>query len=122
MHAEKILEVQSKHIKTWMDSKNAFALAARFDDISIAARTHTKQHLSNLEYESLDIPIEQTIAKIFLAHNKESPLYLKNNKITSEQEINFRGMDLALSDHLGLAKDRALEVYARYYNIVIVEV
>jgi hypothetical protein len=122
VHAEKILEVQSKHIKTWMDSKNAFALAARFDDISIAARTHTKQHLSNLEYESLDIPIEQTIAKIFLAHNKESPLYLKNNKITSEQEINFRGMDLALSDHLGLAKDRALEVYARYYNIVIVEV
>jgi len=35
---------------------------------------------------------------------------------------NFRGMDLALADHLGLAKDRALEVYAHYFNIVIVEV
>ncbi|MFK7815570.1 MAG: hypothetical protein AB8B92_04470 [Gammaproteobacteria bacterium] len=122
IHAEKILEVQSKHIKQWMDSKNAFALTARFDDISIAARTHTKQHLSNLEFDSLDIPIEQSIAKIFLKNNKESPLHINKNKNSSGNEVNFRGMDLALADHLGLAKDRALEVYAHYYNIVIVEV
>lgn len=122
VHAEKILEVQSKHIKSWMDSKNAFALAARFDDISIAARSHTKQHLSNLEHDSLDIPIEQSIAKIFLLHNKESPLHIKQSKNSPNHEVNFRGMDLALADHLGLAKDRALEVYAHYYNIVIVEV
>ncbi len=122
IHAERILELQSKHIKTWMDSKNAFALTARFDDISIAARTHTKQHLSNLEYDSLDIPIEQSIAKMLLINNKESPLHSKQSKNTSNHEINFRGMDLALADHLGHAKDRALEVYAHYYNIVIVEV
>jgi len=120
VHAEKILEVQSKHIKKLMDSSQAYALTARFDDISNAAREHTKRHLSSLEYDSLDIPIEQSIAKIFLLHNKESPLYEKVK--TSEYDANFRGMDLALSDHLGLAKDRALEVYAHFFNVVIVEV
>ncbi len=122
IHAERILEIQSKHVEKWMDRNNTFALAARFDDISIAARKHTKQHLSNLEYDSLDIPIEQSIAKIFLMQNKESPLHIKESRRSSEREVNFRGMDLALADHLGLAKDRALEVYAHYYNIVIVEV
>ena len=120
VHAEKILEIQSKHIKKWMDSNNAYALTARFDDLSIAARQHAKQHLSNLEYDSLDIPIEQSIAKIFLLNNKESPFYKKTNN--TDLDVNFRGMDLALADHLGLAKDRALEVYAHYFNIVIVEV
>ncbi len=122
IHAEKILEIQSKHIETWMDSNQAYALTGRFDDLSIAAREHTKKHLSNLEYDSLDIPIEQSIAKIFLLNNKESPLYTNKDTNPSEFDINFRGMDLALADHLGLAKDRALEVYAHYFNIVIVEV
>lgn len=120
VHAEKILEEQSKHIKKWLDSSQAYALTARFDDISNAAREHTKQHLSSLEYDSLDIPIEQSIAKVFLLCNKESPLYVE--KETPDIEINFRGMDLALSDHLGLAKDRALETYAQFFNVVIVEV
>lgn len=122
VHAEKILALQSKHIETWMDSNQAYALTARFDDISIAARNHTKSHLSDLKYDSLDIPIEQSIAKIFLLQNKESPLHSKEHRKTSEHNVNFRGMDLALADHLGLAKDRALEIYAHYFNIVIVEV
>lgn len=122
VHAEKILEIQSKHIEKWMDSKQAYALSARFDDISIAAREHTKKHLSNLEYDSLDIPIEQSIAKIFLLQNKESPFYIDTDSNSTEPEVNFRGMDLALADHLGLAKDRALEMYAHYFNVVIVEV
>ena len=71
VHAEKILEEQSKHIEKWMDSSQAYALTARFDDISNAAREHTKRHLSSLEYDSLDIPIEQSIAKIFLLNNKQ---------------------------------------------------
>ena len=121
-HAEKILEIQSKHIEEWLDSKQAFALAARFDDISIAAKEHTKQYYSDSQHVSLDIPIEQSIAKIFLRDNKESPFYVENNMVSSDEEINFRGMDLALADHLGLAKDQALEVYAKYFNIVIVEV
>ena len=120
VHAEKILQEQSKHIEKWMDSSQAYALPARFDDISKAAREHTMQHLSNLEYDSLDIPIEQSIAKIFLLHNKESPLYIETD--SPENDVNFRGIDLALSDHLGLAKDRALEAYAHFFNIVIVEV
>ena len=74
----------------------------------------------SLEYDSLDIPIEQSIAKIFLLLNKESPLYVET--ASSEDDVNFRGMDLALSDHLGLAKDRALKAYAHFFNIVIVEV
>lgn len=122
VHAEKILKIQSKHLETWMDSNQAFALTGRFDDLSIAARAHTKKHLSNLEYDSLDIPIEQSIAKTFLLQNKESPLFTNKDINTSEFDINFRGMDLALADHLGLAKDRALEVYSHYFNIVIVEV
>ncbi len=122
VHAERILELQSKHIETWLDSKQAYALAARFDDISIAAREHTKQHYSDLRHISLDIPIEQSIAKIFLLHNKESPLFVKSESNTKDYDINFRGMDLALADHLGLAKDRALEVYAQYFNAVIVKV
>ena len=122
IHAEKILALQSKHLETWMDSDQAYALTARFDDLSIAAREHTKKHLSNLEYDSLDIPIEQSMAKIFLLHNKESPLYTKSDTNIPEHDVNFRGMDLALADHLGLAKDRALEAYAQYFNIVIVEV
>ena len=122
VHAEKILKIQSKHIETWLDSKQAFALAARFDDISIAAREHTKQHYSDLQHISLDIPIEQSIAKIFLLNNKESPFYEKGKTDSNDFGVNFRGMDLALSDHLGLAKDRALEVYAQYFNVVIVEV
>ena len=120
IHAEKILKEQSKHIKKWMDTSHAYALTARFDDISTAAREHTQRHLSSLEYDSLDIPIEQSIAKIFLLRNKESPLYVEGE--TTEHETNFRGMDLALSDHLGLAKDRALDVYAHFFNVVIVEV
>ena len=120
VHAEKILEEQSKHIEKWMDSSQAYALTARFDDISSAAREHTKQHLSSLEYDSLDIPIEQSIAKVFLLYNKESPLYIESED--TENEVNFRGIDLALSDHLGLAKDRALESYAHFFNVVIVEV
>ena len=122
VHAERILEIQSKHIETWLDRKQAFALTARFDDISIAAREHTKQHYSDIQYVSLDIPIEQSIAKIFLLNNKESPFYTKGEKNTTDFETSFRGMDLALADHLGLAKDRALEIYAQYFNAVIVEV
>jgi len=122
LHAEKILEKQSKHIEKWMDTSQAYALTARFDDMSIAAREYTKKHLSNLEYDSLDIPIEQSIAKIFLLHNKESPLYINADVNTTEHDVKFRGMDLALADHLGLAKNRALEVYANYFNVVIVEV
>ena len=122
VHAEKILEIQSKHIEKWLNSKQAYALAARFDDISIAARKHTKQHYANLGYMSLDIPIEQSVAKIFLLHNKESPLYVKSDANTTVHDINFRGMDLALADHLGTAKDLALEIYAQYFNVVIVEV
>lgn len=121
-YAEKILEVQSKHLETWLDSHQAYALTARFDDISQTSNEHCKQYRSGLDYISLDIPVEQSIAKLFLLQNKESPLYVENNDSREPNEINFRGMDLALADHLGLAKDTALEVYSRYFNIVIVEV
>jgi hypothetical protein len=121
-HAENILEKQSKHIEKWMSTSQAYALTARFDDISIAAREHTKKHLSNLEYDSLYIPIEQSIARIFLLHNKESPLFINADANTTEHDVKCRGMDLALADHLGLAKDRALKVYVNYFNAVIVKV
>jgi len=120
IHADKILKIQSKHIGKWMDSSQAYALTARFEDLSATATNHTKQHLSNSSHDSLDIPIEHSIAKIFLQQNKESPLYAESN--TDSNNTNFRGMDLALADHLGLAKDCALEVYANYFNYVIVEV
>jgi len=122
VHADKILEIQSTHIKEWMDSGQAYALTARFDDISEAATQHTRQHVINAAHDPLDIPIEHSIAKVFLLQNKESPLFDADNLNTNSDDMNFRGMDLALADHLGLAKDRALEVYANYFNIVIVEV
>ncbi len=121
-HAEKILEIQSKHLETWLDSSQACALTARFDDISLAAKEHNNQHNSDLEYVSLDIPVEQSIAKIFLLQNKESPFYVEDTQNSADAETHFRGMDLALADHLGLAKDLALEVYAQYFNVVIVKV
>ncbi|MEM7401023.1 MAG: hypothetical protein AAF304_03630, partial [Pseudomonadota bacterium] len=121
-HAEKILEIQSKHLETWLDNSQACALTARFDDISVAAKEHNSQHNSDLEYISLDIPVEQSIAKIFLLQNKESPFYVEDTQYSSDKETHFRGMDLALADHLGLAKDRALEVYSQYFNVVIVKV
>ena len=121
-HAENILEIQSSHLKTWLDDRQACALTARFDDISCAAKEHSNQHNSNLEDISLDIPVEQSIAKIFLLQNKESPFYLDNNESSTDSEVQFRGMDLALADHLGLAKDIALEVYSQYFNVVIVKV
>jgi len=121
-HAEKILAIQSKHLETWLDSNQADALTARFDDISQAAKEHCMQHRSGLEYISLDIPVEQAIAKLFLIKNKESPLYVDDKSSNENNITNFRGMDLALADHLGLAKDFALDVYSRYFNVVIVEV
>lgn len=120
-HAENVLKTQSKHLETWLDSHQAYAMTARFDDISIAAHKHCKQHSSGMEYISLDIPVEQSIAKIFLLQNKESPLHV-DKQSRENSETNFRGMDLALADHLGLAKDVALEVYSRYFNAVIVKV
>ena len=121
-HADKILDIQSKHLETWLDNNQASALTARFDDISVAARKHNSQHNVDLESVSLDIPVEQSIAKIFLLQNKESPFYLENNKSATDANTHFRGMDLALADHLGLAKDLALDVYSQYFNVVIVEV
>ena len=46
VHADKILEEQSKHFEKWIGSSQAYALTARFDDISKAAKEHTKRHLS----------------------------------------------------------------------------
>ena len=121
-HAEKILEIQSKHLETWLDNNQACALTARFDDISVAAKEHNNQRNTDLESISLDIPVEQSIAKIFLLQNKESPFYVEDNQTTADADTHFRGMDLALADHLGLAKDLALDVYAQYFNVVIVKV
>ena len=121
-HGEKILEVQSKHLDSWLGTKQGDALSARFDDISNAAKQHAQQYSSKHKYVALDIPVENTIAKTFLLNNRESPLCVGTNKQSNASEINFRGMDLALAEHLGHAKDLALQVYSRYFSIVIVKV
>ncbi len=122
VHGEKILEVQSNHLDKWLGTQQGDALSARFDDISNAAKLHAQRHSSKYEYVALDIPVENTIAKTFLLSNRESPIYVDANKRTNPSEINFRGMDLALAEYLGQAKDLALQVYARYFSIVIVKV
>ena len=122
VHGEKILEIQSRHLDKWLGNQQGFVLSARFDDISTTAKKHAHQHVSNLDYLTLDIPVENSISKTFLLSNKESPLYAPDTKLDDNNEINFRGIDLALAEHLGQAKDLALQVYSRYFSVVIVKV
>ena len=122
IHGEKILETQSKHLDKWLGGQQGYALSARFDDITSAAKLHAQRHASSLDYLSLDIPVENTISKTFLLGNRESPLYISDNKQCDPNDINFRGIDLALAEHLGFAKDQALQVYSRYFSVVIVQI
>lgn len=122
VHGKTILEIQSKNVGKWLDSKKDDGLSARFDEISSTARQHAKKYMTKNGTVSMDIPVENTISRSFLLSNRESPLYKKPENRSTDDEVNFRGMDLALAEHLGQAKDVALQVYARYFNIVIVEV
>ena len=122
IHGEKILEIQSKHLDKWLGQQQGYALSARFDDVSTAAKLHAQRHASSLDYLALDIPVENTISKTFLLGNRESPLYVSDSKQCDPSDINFRGIDLALAEHLGQAKDQALQVYSRYFSVVIVKV
>ena len=122
IHGDKILSIQSKHLDKWLGDQQGYVLSARFDDISTAAKQHAKNHVSKYDYLALDIPVENTIAKTFLLGNRESPLYVSDNKQCDPNEINFRGIDLALAEHLGHAKDLALQVYSRYFSVVILKI
>lgn len=122
VHGEKILELQNKHLNKCLDSKQDNTLAARFDDITTSARLHAQHSPSVRGNLSLDIPVENTIARTFLVSNRESPLYIDPKKRKSLNDTNFRGIDLALAEQLGLSKDKALKVYSRYFSIVIVKV
>ena len=122
VHGEKILELQNKHLNKILGSKQGDTLAARFDDITSAAKQHAQHHSSAGGNLSLEIPVENTIARSFLLSNQESPLYVDPKKRKEPSETNFRGIDLALAEHLGLSKDEALKVYSRYFSIVIVKV
>ena len=122
VHGEKILEIQSKHLDKWLGNQQGYVLSARFDDITMAASQHAQLHGSNYDYLSLDIPVENSISKTFLLGNRESPLYVASDNLDKVNEVNFRGTDLALAEHLGYAKDLALQIYARYFNAVIVNV
>ena len=122
VHGEKILEIQSNHLDKWLGNQQGFVLSARFDDISTTAKQHAQRHLSNLDHQTLDIPVENSISKTFLLGNRESPLYTPDAKQEDISEINFRGIDLALAEHLGHAKDFALQIYSRYFSVVIVKV
>ena len=122
VHGESILALQNKHLNKILGSKQEDTLAVRFDDITNAAKQHAKRHASTSGNLSLEIPVENTIARSFLLSNKESPLYVDPKKRDASNETNFRGIDLALAEHLGLSKDEALKVYSRYFSIVIVKV
>lgn len=122
VHGDNILEIQSKHFDTWLGAHQGDALSARFDDISKAAKQHAHLYPPKYEYVILDIPVENSIAKALLLSHRESPLCRANNKQSNASECNFRGMDLALAEHLGQAKDLALQVYSHYFSIVIIDV
>ncbi len=122
IHGDEILNIQSKQLNKWFGNQQGDVLSARFDDITTAAKQHAKQHASSLNYMSLDIPVENTISRTFLLTNRDSPLYISDDKQGSPTDINFRGIDLALAEHLGHAKDLALQVYSRFFNSVIVKV
>ncbi len=119
-HAETILKAQSKHVESWLDKKQGNALSAKFTDLSEAAMQHSRDHNANFADSTLDIPIENSLSKVFLTNSEDSPFYVdkKENKKIS----NFRGIDLALAEHLGFAKDVALQVFSRYFSVVIVDV
>ena len=97
-------------------------LAARFEDITNSAKLHTQHYAASGGNFSIEIPVENTIAKTFLVSNRESPMYIDTKKRKDLNETNFLGIDLALAEHLGLSKDEALKIYSRYFSIVIVEV
>ena len=120
-HAENILALQSKYLESRLDSSQGAALSARFKDISSGAKLHAEQHNSGYEHVDLDIPVENTIAKTFLLHNKESPLYINAKNSNDFNKVNFRGIDLALAEHLGHSKDSALEEYTHYFSTLVIE-
>ena len=122
LHGETILEIQSKNVEKWLDTDHDNSLSVRFDVITSTAQQHAKKYMNEMGGVSLDIPVENTISRSFLLGNRESPLYIKPKNRSNDDEVNFRGMDLALAEHLGQAKDAALNVYARYFNVVIVKV
>jgi len=120
-HAENILALQSKYLTTRLDSTQGAALNARFKDISSGAKLHTQEHNTGYESVNLDIPVENTIAKTFLLYNEESPLYADSKKDRNFNKTKFRGMDLALAEHLGQSKDLALKKYTQFFSTLIVE-
>lgn len=121
IHAGKILALQSKYLETRLNSNQYTKLSTLFKDISSSAKMHAEQHSTGYEDINLDIPVENTIAKTFLLHNEDSPLYTKTNKKDAFQKVNFRGMDLALAEHLGQSKDYALEEYTNYFSTLVIE-
>lgn len=122
IHGEKILELQSKHLDKWLGEQQGIVLSARFDDITNAAKHHIQHYASNYDYLNLDIPVENSISKTFLLGNRESPLHDPEFNQFTPSDVNFRGVDLALAEHLGTAKDLALQVYSRYFGVVIVKI
>jgi len=122
VHGDNILEIQSKHLDTWLGAHKGDALSARFDDISKAAKQHSHLYPPKCEHAALDIPVENSIAKPLLLNHQESPLYRVDNKQPRASGCNFLGMELALAEHLGQAKDLALQVYSHYFSTVIVNV
>ena len=122
VHGEKILDIQNNHLNKCLDSKQGDTLAARFDDITYSAKQHAQCYASSGSNSSLEIPVENSIARTFLISNRESPIYIDPENRKNMNETNFRGIDLALAEHLGMSKDEALKVYARYFSIVIVKV
>ncbi len=121
-YGKEILDIQSVQLDKLLGEQQGSILSARFDDITLAAKQHAEYHHSNYDYLALDIPVENSIAKIFLLNNKESPLHADFSHSNNTDGFNFRGIDLALAEHLGQAKDIALQIYAHYFNVVIVEI
>lgn len=122
VHGETIREIQNQNVGKWLDADQGDGLSVRFDAISTTAKQHAQNFMTNNGNVSLDIPVENSISRSFLIGNRESPLYIKPEDRLQDDEVNYRGMDLGLAEHLGQAKDVALQVYARYFNIVIVKV
>ena len=117
---ESILQAQSKYLDEWISSKQSGAISAHFDDISNTAKQHAQNLALGYEDIAFEIPVENSIAKTFLLSNRESPLYIGTDKQSNPCKTDFLGMDLALAEHLGQAKDRGLEVYAHFFSVVSV--
>lgn len=120
-HADKILTLQSKYLATRLDPSQGDVLNARFKDITSGAKLHAQQNSVVYENVNLDLPVENTIAKTFLLNNEESPLYINASKMNNFNNVKFRGMDLALAEHLGRSKDAALEEYTHYFSTLIID-